>query len=44
MPAHVANGDPHDDGWIPWKTAKDKGNLYRHSASRLNRIFKGMFD
>jgi hypothetical protein len=35
-------GDPHDGGWILWKTAKDKGNLYRHTASRLNRIFKGM--
>jgi hypothetical protein len=35
-------GDQHDGGWILWKTAKDKGNLYRHTASRLNRIFKGM--
>jgi len=30
------------DGWVLWKTAKDKGNLYRHTASRLSRIFKGM--
>jgi hypothetical protein len=32
------------DGWVEWREAKLKGNLYRHTASRLNRIFKGMSD
>ena len=32
------------DGWTKWKKAKDSGNLYRHTAPRLNRVFKSMIE
>lgn len=32
------------DGWTKWKKAKDNGNLYRHTAPRLNRVFKSMIE
>lgn len=33
-----------EDGWIEWGYAKRKGNLYRHTAPRVSRVYKGMVD
>jgi hypothetical protein len=32
------------DGWVKWRKAKTDGNLYRHTAVRLGRVFNGMID
>ena len=37
-------GKDEPDGWVPWKKAKRAGNLSRHTATRVIRIYKGMVE
>ena len=37
-------GKDDPDGWVSWKKAKRAGNLSRHTAPRVIRIYKGMVE
>ena len=37
-------GKDEPDGWVSWKKAKRAGNLSRHTAPRVIRIYKGMVE
>jgi hypothetical protein len=37
-------GKEDPDGWVSWKKAKRAGNLSRHTAPRVIRIYKGMVE
>jgi hypothetical protein len=37
-------GKDDPDGWVSWKKAKRAGNLSRHTATRVIRIYKGMVE